>query len=94
MKKHDTFEIVLFKFHQRQLPKTVLNLLGQCAPAAVAPWGIDLYKPGGFSLPAELKPHHALQGSEAELERVGIGLLRLFESARQHPLAQIVQHRL
>ena len=94
VKAHDTLESVLFKLHQSQLAQTVLNLLGQGAAATMAPWRIDLHKPGGFRLPAELKPHHALQGAEAELERVGIRLLCLFESARYQALAQIAQHRL
>ena len=93
MKEHNPFEGVLFKLHQSQLPKAVLNLLGQGAPSAMAPRGVDLHQPWGFCLPAELEPHHALQGSKAELERVGIGLLRLFKSAWQHPVAQIFQHR-
>ena len=92
MEQHNTLEVVLFDFHQCQLPQPVLNLLGQGAASAMAPRRIDLHKPRGFRLPAELQPHHALQGAEAELERVGIGLLRLFEPAGHQAVAQIFQH--
>ena len=90
---HHPFPASLLQRHQCQTAQAVLQLLRQGAAFSLAGWRLDGMQPRCFRLPAEFQPEPLLQGAKAQLQGVGISLLRLFKAARQQQRLEFRYHR-
>ena len=93
LETHDPFKTLLLDLHEGELAKAVLALLRQGAAAALFRRRRDLDQARAVGFPAELQPHHALEGAESQLKGLAIGLLCLLKATRQHAAAQVTHHR-
>ena len=80
---HHPLPTRLLDRHQGQTAQTVLQLLGQGAAIALARGRIDAMQPSCIGLPAQLQPMDASEAAQAQLDRLGIGLLGLFKATGQ-----------
>ena len=67
LKLHDPFKAFLTELRQRELAKSMLNLLRQRASCSLLRWRRDFNQSGNFCFPAEFQPNHSSQSAKSEL---------------------------